>query len=235
MNRESAPRRALASPCAGSRGHALARPLALAALLSLAGGCQDIAPRALSAEESAQALEARTLADPELRSFLEGALETRLAPWPLVRWDLEALTLPLAAAGGVLGVLISSWLRGLPPVLSLGSLVGFVTVLGITTRNAIMMLSHFRWLVEREGRPWNAETARRGATDRVVPIVMTALVTGLGLLPIALAVDRPGGEVDGPMAIVILGGLGTSAALNLLLLPVLCLRVGRFAPLEAAE
>ena len=149
--------------------------------------------------------------------------------------SLLLLNLPLAAAGGVLGVLLGSLLRGVPPVLSLGSLVGFVTVLGITARNAIMMVSHFRWLVDHEGLPWNAETARRGATDRLVPIVMTALVTGLGLLPIALAVDRPGGEIDGPMAIVILGGLATSAALNLLVLPVLCLRFGRFGPVPAAD
>jgi CzcA family heavy metal efflux pump len=147
---------------------------------------------------------------------------------------LLLLNLPLAAAGGVLGVLVASLLRGVPAVLSLGSLVGFVTVLGITTRNAIMMVSHFRALVEEEGQPWSLETARRGATDRVVPILMTALVTGLGLLPVALAADRPGGEIDGPMAIVILGGLVTSTALNLFLLPVLCHRFGRFETASAS-
>jgi ABC-type Fe3+ transport system permease subunit len=148
----------------------------------------------------------------------------------IYRQTAQLLNLPLAAAGGVLGVLVAALLRGVPAVLSLGSLVGFVTVLGITTRNAIMMVSHYRHLVEEEGRAWDAETARRGATDRVVPILMTALVTALGLLPVALAADRPGGELDGPMAVVILGGLVSSTALNLLLLPALCLRFGRFEP-----
>ena len=140
---------------------------------------------------------------------------------------LLLLNLPLALLGGVLSVAIAGALRGEAPSLSLGSLVGFVTLFGVTTRNAIMMISHFQKLVE-EGGAWTEETAIRGAADRLVPIVMTALVTSLGLLPVALASNRPGGEIDGPMATVILGGLVTSTALNLLVLPLLCIRFGRF-------
>ena len=140
---------------------------------------------------------------------------------------LLLLNLPLALLGGVLSVAVAGALRGEAPSLSLGSLVGFVTLFGVTTRNAIMMISHFQQLVE-EGGAWTEETAIRGAVDRLVPIVMTALVTSLGLLPVALASNRPGGEIDGPMATVILGGLVTSTALNLLVLPLLCVRFGRF-------
>jgi Cu/Ag efflux pump CusA len=135
---------------------------------------------------------------------------------------LLVVNLPFALAGGVLAALLAS--RGL----SLGSLVGFVTLFGITSRNTILMFSHFQHLVEFEGLVWDRETALRGATERVVPVAMTALVTGFGLLPVALSAGRPGGEIDGPMAIVILGGLVTSTALTLLALPALALRFGRF-------
>ena len=137
------------------------------------------------------------------------------------------LNVPLAMAGGVLAVLLSSAL-GVGRGLSLGSLVGFVAVFGITTRNAIMMVSHFQHLVNEEGAAWSHATAIRGATERVVPVVMTAAVTGFGLLPIAVSANEAGGEIDGPMAIVILGGLAISTALNLLLLPVLCARYANF-------
>jgi Cu/Ag efflux pump CusA len=144
------------------------------------------------------------------------------------------INVPLAMAGGVLAVLLSSWLGG-GRGLSLGSLVGFVTVFGITARNAIMMVSHFQHLVDEEGATWSFATAIRGATERVVPVLMTASVTGFGLLPVALAANEAGGEIDGPMAIVILGGLATSTALNLLLLPVLCARYGHFERAESAS
>jgi Cu/Ag efflux pump CusA len=84
--------------------------------------------------------------------------------------------------------------------------------------------------VQEEGREWNLETALDGACDRVIPVLMTAGVTGLALLPVALHSHQAGGEIDGPMAVVILGGLVTSTLLNLLLLPWLTLRFGRFAP-----
>ena len=95
-------------------------------------------------------------------------------------------------------------------------------------RNSIMMVSHFDHLVKAEGHTWNLETALQDASERLVPILMTALVAGLGLLPIAIGSGDPGREIEGPMAIVILGGLATSTALNLLILPTLALRFGRF-------
>ena len=91
-----------------------------------------------------------------------------------------------------------------------------------------MMISHFEHLVNEEKRPWGTETALRGATERLVPILMTALVTALGLLPLALGSGEAGREIEGPMAVVILGGLVTSTFLNLLVLPTLALRYGRF-------
>ncbi len=129
---------------------------------------------------------------------------------------------PFALAGGVLAVFFTGgWV-------TLGSLVGFVTLFGITTRNSIMLISHYDHLVTVEGIPWGIDTALRGATERLVPILMTALVTALGLLPIALGSGASGREIEGPMAQVILGGLVTSTALNLLVLPVLAQRFGRF-------
>jgi len=135
---------------------------------------------------------------------------------------LVLANLPFALVGGV----IAAWLSG--GSLSIGSLVGFVTLFGITTRNSLMMITHFEHLVTVEGCAWNLETALRGASERLAPIAMTALVTALGLLPLALGGGEPGREIEGPMATVILGGLITSAALNLLVLPTLALRFGRF-------
>src|SRR5213075_1869969 len=112
--------------------------------------------------------------------------------------------------------------------LSIGALVGFVTLFGITTRNSIMMISHFEHLIEQEGMTWGLDTAIRGASERLIPILMTALVTALGLLPLAIGSGEAGREIEGPMAIVILGGLVTSTVLNLLVLPTLALRYGRF-------
>jgi Cu/Ag efflux pump CusA len=117
--------------------------------------------------------------------------------------------------------------------LSLGGLIGFVTLFGITLRNSIMMISHYEHLVSEEGMTWGPETALRGAIERLTPILMTATVTGLGLLPLALGSGNSGREIEGPMAIVILGGLITSTALNLLVLPTLALRYGRFEKAEA--
>jgi Cu/Ag efflux pump CusA len=135
---------------------------------------------------------------------------------------LVLANLPFALVGGV----VAAWAKG--GNLSLGGLVGFVALFGITIRNSIMMISHYEHLVERKGIIWGLDTALRGASERLAPILMTALVTGLGLLPLALGSGDPGREVEGPMAIVILGGLVTSTALNLLVLPALPLRYGRF-------
>jgi len=140
--------------------------------------------------------------------------------------SLILLNLPFALVGGLLAALVSGgWL-------SLGSMVGFVTVFGITLRNSIMMVSHYKHLVSVEGMTWGPEAALRGASERLAPILMTALVTALGLLPLAIGSKAPGREIEGPMAIVILGGLITSTALNLLVLPTLALRYGKFGRKE---
>lgn len=135
---------------------------------------------------------------------------------------LVLVNLPFALVGGVLIVLLTG------STLSLGGLIGFVTLFGITLRNSIMMISHYEHLVSEEGMTWGPEIALRGAIERLTPILMTATVTGLGLLPLALGSGNSGREIEGPMAIVILGGLITSTALNLLVLPTLALRYGKF-------
>ena len=135
---------------------------------------------------------------------------------------LVLANLPFALVGGVLGAFVAG------DSLSIGSLVGFVTLFGITMRNSIMMISHFEHLVVEEGMIWSWETVLRGASERLVPILMTALVTALGLLPLALGTGEAGREIEGPMAIVILGGLITSTALNLVVLPSLAWRYGKF-------
>ena len=139
------------------------------------------------------------------------------------------LNLPFALFGGVLAVLFSGgWL-------SLGSLVGFVTLFGITLRNSIMLVSHYQYLVEVEQRPWNIETAKLGAAERLPSILMTALVTALGLMPLALGSGEPGREIEGPMAAIIVGGLTTSTILNLLILPAVLLHFGCFARAEPSR
>ncbi|MFG5120922.1 efflux RND transporter permease subunit [Methylorubrum sp. POS3] len=135
---------------------------------------------------------------------------------------LVLVNLPFAFVGGVAAVAATG------AVVSLGSIVGFVTLFGISLRNTIMMVSHYEHLTAVEGRAWSRATAIDGAADRLVPILMTSLVTGLGLLPLALGAGEPGREIEGPMALVILGGLVTSTVLNLLILPTLALRYGRF-------
>lgn len=137
---------------------------------------------------------------------------------------LVLANLPFALVGGVLAALLSGG------DLSVGSMVGFVALFGITTRNSIMMISHFEYLVTKEGEPWGLEAAIRGALERFNPVMMTAIVTAFGLLPLAIGSGEPGKEIEGPVAIVILGGLITSTALNLLVLPTLALRYGRFEP-----
>ncbi|MCL4462086.1 MAG: efflux RND transporter permease subunit [Nitrospirae bacterium] len=135
---------------------------------------------------------------------------------------LVLLNLPFALAGGAAVVLATGG------VLSVGSLVGFVTLSGITLRNAIMLISHYRFLVREEGALWGPETAIRGARERLVPILMTACVTAVGMVPLALTSGAPGNEIEGPMATVVLGGLVSSTALNLLVMPTLALRFARF-------
>jgi CzcA family heavy metal efflux pump len=138
-------------------------------------------------------------------------------------------SLPFALIGGVVAV----WLTG--GVLSLGSLVGFVTVLGIAARNGIMLVSHYRHLEHEEGMPFGRELVLRGAEERLAPIAMTALVTALALLPLVIWGDRPGHEIEHPMAIVILGGLASSTVLNLFLMPAVYLRYGRASGEQSRE
>lgn len=128
---------------------------------------------------------------------------------------LVLLSAPLALLGGVAG----AWLGG--GAISLGSLVGFVTVLGISTRNGIMLIRHYRHLQEREGMSFGTELVLRGAEERLAPILMTALTTALALLPLILAGNRPGHEIEYPVAWVIVGGLVSSTLMNLLFLPAL--------------
>ncbi|HMI72585.1 MAG TPA: efflux RND transporter permease subunit [Solirubrobacteraceae bacterium] len=134
---------------------------------------------------------------------------------------LTFVLLPMALVGGVLAV----WLGD--GVLSLGSLVGFLTVFGIAARNGILMVSHFQHLERHEGEPFGPELVMRGAKERLAPILMTACATGLALVPLAVAGSIPGHEIEHPMAIVILGGLVTATLLNLFVLPSLYLRFGR--------
>jgi CzcA family heavy metal efflux pump len=141
---------------------------------------------------------------------------------------LVLVNIPFALVGGVLALWLTNLFEPGEGSLTIGSLVGFVTLFGITTRNSIMMISHFEHLVTQEGMTWGLDAAMRGASERLMPILITATVTALGLLPLALGSGEAGREIEGPMAIVILGGLITSTALNLLVLPTLALRYGRF-------
>ncbi|MBB3349681.1 efflux RND transporter permease subunit [Sphingomonas sp. BK069] len=144
---------------------------------------------------------------------------------------LVAVSLPFALVGGVMAVALTGG------TLSLGSLVGFVTVIGIAARNGIMLLSHYQHLERHEGMTFGRELVLRGAEERLVPILMTAACAGLALVPLIVAGNAPGHEIEHPMAIVILGGLISSTALNLLLLPALYARYGeeRAVPPAAAH
>jgi Cu/Ag efflux pump CusA len=140
------------------------------------------------------------------------------------RWRLAALafvTLPMALVGGIL----AAWATG--GVISLGSLVGFFTVFGIAARNGILLINHWQHLEQDEGMEFGAALVLRGARERLSPILMTSLATGLALVPLVLLGERPGHEIEHPLAVVVLGGLATSTLLNLLVLPSLYLRFGR--------
>jgi CzcA family heavy metal efflux pump len=135
---------------------------------------------------------------------------------------LTFFTLPWALVGGVLA---AYFVGG--SVISLGSLVGFLTILGIATRNGIMMISHFQHLEEEEGEIFGPALVLRGARERLAPIAMTALTTGLALVPLVIAGNIAGHEIEHPLAIVVLGGLITSTLLNLFVVPSLYLRFGK--------
>ena len=137
--------------------------------------------------------------------------------WPMHAW-LVLANLPFSLIGGILAIAVT----GIG--LSLGSLVGLVTVFGISARNTNQLLSHYEGLVLTEGCTWDHQTVLRGAQERLVPILMTAVVTALGLLPLAWGLAKPGHEIEGPMAVTVLGGLLTSTLLNLIVLPVFAKR-----------
>jgi CzcA family heavy metal efflux pump len=145
-------------------------------------------------------------------------LQAAFGSWRL--GTLSFLTLPSALVGG----LLAAYLGG--GVISLGSLVGFFTVLGIAARNGIMLINHYQHLERFEGEAFGPNLVLRGARERLAPILMTALATALALVPLAIAGDKPGHEIEHPMAIVILGGLVTSTSLNLFIVPSLYLRFG---------
>jgi Cu/Ag efflux pump CusA len=140
---------------------------------------------------------------------------------------LSFITLPLALIGGVL----VAWATG--GVLSIGSIVGFFTVFGIAARNGILLISHAQHLEREEGEPFGLELVIRAAKERLAPILMTSLATGLALVPLALFGERPGQEIEHPLALVILGGLFTSTLLSLFVIPPLYLRFGK-SPQERA-
>jgi CzcA family heavy metal efflux pump len=139
-------------------------------------------------------------------------LQTSFRSWRLAA--LYFVTLPVALIGGVLAAYFAAG-----GIISLGSLVGFFTVLGIVARNGIMLISHYQHLEHEEGMPFGTDLILRGAEERIVPILMTVLTTGLALIPLVLSGEIPGQEVEFPMAIVILGGLTTATLLNLFVVP----------------
>ena len=152
-------------------------------------------------------------------------LQTAFRSWRLS--VLVFLTLPMALVGGVL----AAWLGG--GVLSVGSLVGFFTVFGIAARNGILLINHCQHLEQVEGMEFGLPLVVRGAMERLAPILMTTLATGLALVPLVVLGQRPGQEIEHPLAVVILGGLVTSTLLSLFVFPSLYLRFHRpTGPLE---
>jgi CzcA family heavy metal efflux pump len=143
-------------------------------------------------------------------------LQASFGTWRLA--FLVVCTLPMALVGGILAAYAGGG------ILSLGSLVGFLTVLGLAARNGILMINHFQHLEREEGEPFGPALVLRGAKERLSPILMTSLATGLALVPLVVAGAIPGNEIEHPMAVVILGGLVTSTMLNLFIVPSLYLR-----------
>ena len=171
------------------------------------------------AAEAQQAAQTQMLIYTAFALVLIGMILFICFHWRANTW-LVLLNLPFSLIGSVAAI------AAIGGGLSLGAMVGLVTVFGVSARNAILLLSHYEHLVEVEGAPWAAQTVVRGAQERLVPILMTAAVTALGLMPLALGMSQPGQEIEGPMAVTVLGGLVTSTLLNLVVLPALVERFG---------
>ena len=146
-------------------------------------------------------------------------LQVAFGSWRLA--TLVILTLPIALVGGVFAAFLGGG------VLSLGSIVGFLTVMGIAARNGILLINHCQHLEKYEGMKFGPELVMRGAAERLSPILMTTLATGLALVPLVVLGNIPGHEIEHPMALVILGGLVTSTLLNLFVVPSLYLRFAK--------
>ena len=131
---------------------------------------------------------------------------------------LVLVALPSALLGGVAAVAVTG------DTLSLGAMVGFVALFGMAARNTILLVSHYDHLVAVEGQPWGLASAARGAAERLTPVLLTAALTALALLPVAIQLRQPGHEIEGPMAVVILGGLVSSTLVTLVLIPPLAAR-----------
>jgi Cu/Ag efflux pump CusA len=146
-------------------------------------------------------------------------LQVAFGSWRLA--TLAFVTLPVALVGGALAAYIAGG------DVSLGSLVGFFTVFGIAARNGILLINHCQHLERNEGMTFGRDLVLRGARERLSPILMTSLATGLAVVPLVVLGDRPGHEIEYPLAVVILGGLLTSTLLNLFVVPSLYLRFGQ--------
>ncbi|NLN94048.1 MAG: efflux RND transporter permease subunit [Candidatus Hydrogenedens sp.] len=170
--------------------------------------------------ESAAAASGRLLASGAVVLF--GVFALLLMAFKNIRDALFVMaSLPLALIGGVVAVFLMGG------VLSVASIIGFISVFGVAARNGIMLVQHIRHLQLEEGVTDFAEAVRRGAVERIVPVLMTALSTGFALIPLVLAHEAPGNEIQSPMAVVIIGGLLTATFLNMIVVPTLYLRLGR--------
>ncbi|MFP5371732.1 MAG: efflux RND transporter permease subunit, partial [Actinomycetes bacterium] len=170
--------------------------------------------------EEQEAAQARLLATAGISLVLVVLLlQASLGSWRPTM--LVLFTLPMALIGGVLAAFATGG------ILSIGSLVGFFTVFGIAARNGILLINHAQHLEREEGERWGVGLVIRAARERLSPILMTSLATGLALVPLVVLGSRPGHEIEHPLAVVILGGLLTSTLLNLFVLPALYLRFGR--------
>jgi CzcA family heavy metal efflux pump len=205
----------VATPRAADQaGFAAAARKAIAAKVSLPAG---VYLRFGGAAE-AQAAAARELLLHSAAAFVLIVLLLALAFGSTRHVLLVLLALPSTLIGGVVAVALTGG------TLTLGAMVGFVALFGMAARNTILLVSHYDHLVREEGESWSIRTSMRGAEERLTPVLLTALLTALALLPVALQLHEPGHEIEGPMAVVILGGLVSSTLVSLLLIPPLAAR-----------